>query len=121
MVIKTSTYPMGPAKHLDKEDTVQIVNGRGWLDFTQVGQLVKGDEYYVSNPVDKPRTPHELLEFLEESGVEYSIDRDVDWVPQSVDFYNQHGNLLISFPYGANCLKEGINYLMDEAEGKVHG
>ena len=47
MLIKTSTYPFGPANKLADGDIVQRVQSNGRFIDAYKYELIEGDEYYV--------------------------------------------------------------------------
>ena len=122
MIIKTATYPYGPAKHLDADTLVQrlqVVAGQQRFVDDYVGALCDGDEYWISERVpDKPkkRTGDQILTWLEENGIDPEFQYDVDMRCESVILYNKHGQSLVTYPYGTGCLREACEFVMDQQE-----
>jgi len=97
MIIKTATYPYGPAKHMDADTLVQrlqVVSGYQRFVDDYVGALCDGDEYWISDRVSekpKKRTGDQILTWLEESGIDPEFQYDVDMRPESVILYSKQG------------------------------
>ena len=122
MIIKTATYPYGPAKHLDADTLVQrlqVVSGQQRFVDDYVGSLCDGDEYWISERVsDKPkkRTGDQILAWMEENGIDPEFQYDVDMRPESVILYSKHGQSLVTYPYDKGCLREAAEFVMDQKE-----
>jgi hypothetical protein len=122
MIIKTATYPYGPAKHMDADTLVQrlqVISGQQRFVDDYVGSLCDGDEYWISERVpDKPkkRTGDQILSWLEESGIDPEFQYDVDMRPESVILYSKHGQSLVTYPYDKGCLREAAEFVMDQKE-----
>ncbi len=122
MIIKTATYPYGPAKHLDGDTLVQrlqVVAGQQRFVDDYVGALCDGDEYWISERVpDKPkkRTGDQILTWMEESGIDAEFYYDVDMRCESVVLSNKHAQDLVTYPYGTGCLREAAEFVMDQEE-----
>ena len=122
MIIKTATYPYGPAKHLDADTLVQrlqVISGQQRFVDDYVGSLCDGDEYWISERVsDKPkkRTGDQILAWMEENGVDPEFQYDVDMRPESVILYSKHGQSLVTYPYDKGCLREAAEFVMDQKE-----
>ena len=122
MIIKTATYPYGPAKHLDGDTLVQrlqVVSGQQRFVDDYVGSLCDGDEYWISERVpDKPkkRTGDQILAWMEENGIDPEFQYDVDMRPESVILYSKHGQSLVTYPYDKGCLREAAEFVMDQKE-----
>jgi len=122
MIIKTATYPYGPAKHMDADTLVQrlqVVSGHQRFVDDYVGSLCDGDEYWISERVpDKPkrRTGDQILAWMEENGIDPEFQYDVDMRPESVILYSKHGQSLVTYPYDKGCLREAAEFVMDQQE-----
>jgi len=122
MIIKTATYPYGPAKHLDGDTLVQrlqVIAGHQRFVDDYVGSLCDGDEYWISERVpDKPkkRTGDQILTWIEENGIDMEFDYDVDMAFGSIVLYNKHGQSLVTYPYGKDCFREAAEFVMDQEE-----
>jgi hypothetical protein len=122
MIIKTATYPYGPAKHMDADTLVQrlqVVSGQQRFVDDYVGSLCDGDEYWISERVsDKPkkRTGDQILAWMEENGIDPEFQYDVDMRPESVILYSKHGQSLVTYPYDKGCLREAAEFVMDQKE-----
>ncbi len=122
MIIKTATYPYGPAKHMDADTLVQrlqVVSGHQRFVDDYVGSLCDGDEYWISERVpDKPkrRTGEQILTWMEENGIDPEFQYDVDMRPESVILYSKHGQSLVTYPYDKGCLREAAEFVMDQKE-----
>jgi len=122
MIIKTATYPYGPAKHLDADTLVQrlqVISGQQRFVDDYVGSLCDGDEYWISERVsDKPkkRTGDQILAWMEENGIDPEFQYDVDMRPESVILYSKHGQSLVTYPYDKGCLREAAEFVMDQKE-----
>ena len=122
MIIKTATYPYGPAKHMDADTLVQrlqVVSGHQRFVDDYVGSLCDGDEYWISERVsDKPkkRTGDQILAWMEENGIDPEFQYDVDMRPESVILYSKHGQSLVTYPYDKGCLREAAEFVMDQKE-----
>ena len=122
MIIKTATYPYGPAKHMDADTLVQrlqVISGQQRFVDDYVGSLCDGDEYWISERVsDKPkkRTGDQILAWMEENGIDPEFQYDVDMRPESVILYSKHGQSLVTYPYDKGCLREAAEFVMDQKE-----
>jgi len=122
MIIKTATYPYGPAKHMDGDTLVQrlqVISGQQRFVDDYVGSLCDGDEYWISERVsDKPkkRTGDQILAWMEENGIDPEFQYDVDMRPESVILYSKHGQSLVTYPYDKGCLREAAEFVMDQKE-----
>ena len=122
MIIKTATYPYGPAKHMDADTLVQrlqVISGQQRFVDDYVGSLCDGDEYWISDRVSekpKKRTGDQILSWLEESGIDPEFQYDVDMRPESVILYSKHGQSLVTYPYDKGCLREACEFVMDQQE-----
>ena len=122
MIIKTATYPYGPAKHMDADTLVQrlqVVSGHQRFVDDYVGSLCDGDEYWISERVsDKPkkRTGDQILAWMEENGIDPEFQYDVDMRPESVILYSKQGQSLVTYPYDKGCLREAAEFVMDQRE-----
>ena len=122
MIIKTATYPYGPAKHLDADTLVQrlqVISGQQRFVDDYVGSLCDGDEYWISERVpDKPkrRTGEQILTWMEENGIDMEFDYDVDMTFGSIVLYSKHGQSLVTYPYGKDCFREACEFVMDQQE-----
>jgi hypothetical protein len=122
MIIKTSTYPLGPANHMDSDTIVQRlqeVSGQQRFVDDYVGALCDGDEYWISGRVpDKPkkRTGDQILAWIEDRGIDAEFDYDVDMRCESVILYSKHGQPLVTYPYGEGCVREACEFLMDQED-----
>lgn len=120
MIIKTSTFPHGPAKYADQDTIVQrlqVVSGRLQFVDDYVGALVDNDEYFVPERAiepSKPRTGDAILTWMEENGIDAEFYYDVDMLCESVVLSNKHGQDLVTYPYGEGCLREACEFLMDQ-------
>ena len=122
MIIKTATYPYGPAKHMDADTLVQrlqVISGQQRFVDDYVGSQCDGDEYWISERVsDKPkkRTGDQILAWMEENGIDPEFQYDVDMRPESVILYSKHGQSLVTYPYDKGCLREAAEFVMDQKE-----
>lgn len=77
MLIKTSTYPFGPANKLSDDAIVQRVQSNGRFIDAYKYELIEGDEYYA--PYKKGTV--NLVQYMEENRLsvfyEYNVDNDV--------------------------------------------
>jgi len=122
MIIKTATYPYGPAKHLDADTLVQrlqVVAGQQRFVDDYAGSLSEGEEYWIPgvHMKSKKRTGDQILAWMEDSGIDPEFQYDVDMRPESVILYNKHGQSLVTYPYGTGCLREAAEFVMDQ-EGR---
>ena len=122
MIIKTATYPYGPAKHMDGDTLVQrlqVVSGYQRFVDDYAGSLSEGDEYWIPgfHMKSKKRTGDQILAWMEDSGIDPEFQYDVDMRPESVILYNKHGQSLVTYPYGTGCLREAAEFVMDQ-EGR---
>ena len=121
MIIKTATYPYGPAKHMDGDTLVQrlqVVSGHQRFVDDYAGSLSEGDEYWIPgvHMKSKKRTGDQILTWLEESNIDPEFQYDVDMRPESVILYSKQGQSLVTYPYGTGCLREACEFVMDQQE-----
>jgi hypothetical protein len=122
MIIKTATYPYGPAKHMDADTLVQrlqVVSGYQRFVDDYAGSLSEGEEYWIPGVhiKSRKRTGDQILAWMEDSGIDPEFQYDVDMRPESVILYNKHGQSLVTYPYGTGCLREAAEFVMDQ-EGR---
>jgi hypothetical protein len=96
MLIKTSTYPLGPANKLSDDTTVQRLLSNGRFIDAYRGELIEGDEYYV---------PHRkgtvnLIQYMEDNRLSVYYEYDVD-------------NIVVR----ARILQDGAYELFDTSQG----
>ena len=96
MLIKTSTYPLGPANKLSDDTIVQRLLSNGRFIDTRKGELIEGDEYYV--PYKKGSV--NLIQYMEDNRLSVFYEYDVD-------------NIVVR----ARILKDGAYELFDTSQG----
>ncbi len=118
MIIKTSTFPNGPAKHLDAGDIVQELLENNRFRDIFVGELAVGDEYYAPNPTSKPRTNSDRWDYMVDNKIEFIHQYDVDGKLDCIDIYSGtfDGTVIVQEQYSLKTLSEAIDYLMDMDE-----
>jgi hypothetical protein len=117
MILRTSTFPKGPAKHLDEGDLVQVINQRGLFKDCYKANLEDGDEYLVPEELEpSPRTAQELLDYIETNCLEIETFNDVDGRPFEVAVHDMWASELWRSDYYVGWLTETINYIMDQDE-----
>ena len=114
-IIKTSTYPNGPAKHLDLNDVVQLLLSNGRFKDSYVGELTEGDEYYAPSPREKPRTDADRWAYMVEHKLEFIHQHDLDG---KIDFIDVDSGVLgrgvlVQGMTSLKTVEEAIDYLMD--------
>jgi hypothetical protein len=121
MIIRTATYPYGPANRMDGDTIVQrlqVVAGRPRFVDDYVGSLCDGDEYWIPGFHMKPngRTGNQILSWMTENLIDAEFEYDTDMMPEAVVLYNKHGQTLVTYPYGDDCLSEACEFVMDQEE-----
>jgi len=121
MIIRTSTYPYGPANKMDGNTIVQrlqVVAGRQRFVVDEVGSLCSGDEYWIPGVHMKPgrRTGDQILSWMAGNFIDSEFEYDTDMMPESVVLYNKHGQTLVTYPYGKDCVREACEFVMDQEE-----
>ena len=118
MILRTSTFPNGPAKHMDANDVVQELQTNGRFKDSYVGALAVGDEYYAPNPKPKPRTNADRWEFMVDNKIEFIHQYDVDGKLDCIDIYSGtfDGTVIVQEQDALKTLSEAIDYLMDMDE-----
>jgi hypothetical protein len=96
MLIKTSTYPFGPANKLPDDTIVQRVQFNGRFIDAYKGELIEGDEYYA--PYKKGSV--NLVQYMEGERLSISYEYDID-------------NILIR----ARILRDGAYEVFDTSQG----
>ena len=120
MIIKTATYPMGPAGRMDDGDIVQRINKRGRFVDTYIHDLIDGDEYYA--PKEQDRTLSDMIEFIETHNISFMFEYDVDGYPVEVYAlsFGECELARMEIAHGCEWFIGFMNYLMDLHEGIVH-
>lgn len=120
MILKTSSFPMGPAKHLGPDYMVQRMNGRKRLVDCYVHDLTAGDEYYV--PDEEGRQLSDFIDYIEEHNVSFYYDYDVDGNPESVTALSFGEVELAKMNIGSEpWFCDFMNYVLDLHEGICFG
>lgn len=96
MLIKTSTYPFGPASRLPDDTIVQRVQSNGRFIDAYRGELIEGDEYYA--PYKKGAI--NLVQYMEDNRLSVFYEYDVD-------------NIMVR----AKILKDGAYEVFDTSQG----
>ena len=118
MIIRTSTFPNGPAKHMDANDVVQKLQSNGRFKDIYVGALAVGDEYYAPSPTSKPRTNADRWAYMVDNKIEFIHQFDVDGKLDCIDIYSGtfDGTVIVQDQDALKSLSEAIDYLMDMDE-----
>lgn len=118
MILKTSTSPNGPAKHMDANDIVQKLQSNGRFKDIYVGALEVGDEYYAPSSKPKPRTDADRWRFMVDNKVEFIHQYNVDGKIDCIDIYSGtfDGTVIVQDQGALKTLSEAIDYLMDMNE-----
>ena len=96
MLIKTSTYPLGPANKLSDDTIVQRLLSNGRFIDTRKGELIEGDEYHVP----RKRGSVNLIQYMEDNRLSVFYEYDVD-------------NIVVR----ARILKDGAYEVFDTNQG----
>ena len=120
MIYKTSTFPNGPARHMDANDIVQELQPNGRFKDSYVGALAFGDEYYAPRPVKRKRTAEEILAYIEDEQIEWLIQDGVDGEFAYAEIYKGTQLLILWKDNSNGWITDCMNYLIDESEGLVH-
>lgn len=96
MLIKTSTYPFGPASRLPDDCIVQRVQSNGRFIDAYRWELIEGDEYYAPNKKGSVN----LVQYMEDNLLSVFYEYDVD-------------NIAIR----ARILQDGAYELFDTSQG----
>lgn len=118
MLIKTSTYPFGPASRLPDDTIVQRLQSNGRFIDAYKHELIEGDEYYA--PYKKVTI--NLVQYMEENrlSVFYEYDADNNMVRARIlrdGAYEVFDTNQGGFGIHKGWLTEALLYLRDQ-EGK---
>lgn len=117
-IIKTSTFPRGPVRNLDRGDIVKRMTVSGFVD-TYVDHLVLNDEYYdPSFTPSELRTNEDRWKFMVNNKIEFIHQYDVDGKLDCIDIYSGtfDGTVIVQDQDALKSLREAIDYLMDMDE-----
>ena len=111
-IIRTSTYPKGPAKHLEQGDIVSRMLPNGRFKDCYVAELEHGDEYFAAQQ-DIPRSDATILAWMEENGIEIQYGMDIDG-DESIELYGTNKrDPLVKYPKGPGCLRAACEFCLD--------
>lgn len=109
MIIKTSTFPHGPASYQEGDTVVQRILSNGRFLDTYIHELVKGDEYFIPKPIVS-----DFLSIIESMNLEIAYEYDVDGKAVSGVVRNEHSlDLYVQEHLYDGWLKDALLYIND--------
>ena len=114
MIIKTSTFPHGPAKRQDPANVVQRILPNGRFVDTYVHELMDGDEYFVPHVTCDP-----LITMIEDLKLTIERTTDVDGFEVSSTIWGgEHGEVeyFSTSQMYEGWLFDALNFIKDQED-----